>query len=129
MEMFKEIMTLAQRDDERRLALDILKQIRTTGSLATAVGYLDQPKLCDAAAGVAVTMSEKMLASKPAEVAAAMQQVIRLAKNKEVVEKARGILNRTGKNQSSKLWSSIGQRPEHSPMKHATTVQRIVSTA
>jgi hypothetical protein len=96
MAMFQEIMTLAQRDDERRLALDILKQIRTSESLSTAVKYLDQPKLCDAAASVAVTMSEKMIASKPNEVAAAMQQVIQLAKNKEAVEKARSLLNRTG---------------------------------
>ena len=97
MAMFHEIMTLAQRDDERRLALDILKQIRTTESLSVAVGYLDQPKLRDAAAAVAVTMSEKMVASKPTEVAAAMKQVLRVAKNKDVVDKARGLLNRTGK--------------------------------
>ena len=97
MAMFREIMTLAQRDDERRLALDILKQIRTTESLSVAVGYLDQPKLRAAAAAVAVTMSEKMVASQPAEVAAAMKQVLRVAKNKDVVDKARGLLNRSGK--------------------------------
>jgi HEAT repeat protein len=96
MAMFREIMTLAQRDDERRIALDILKQIRTTDSLSTAVGYLDQPKLSDAAATVAVTLSEKMLATKPDEVAAAMRRVLQACKNKDVVEKARGVLNRTG---------------------------------
>ena len=95
--MFREIMTLAQRDDERRLALDILKQIRTTESLSIAVGYLDQPKLRDAAANVAVTMSEKMIASKPAEVAAAMTQVLQVTKNRNLVDKARGLLNRTGR--------------------------------
>jgi HEAT repeat protein len=97
MAMFREIMTLAQRDEERRLALDILKQIRTTESLSTAVSYLDQPKLCDAAANVAITMSERMIASKPNEVAAAMKQVIEAAKSKDLVEKARSLLNRTGK--------------------------------
>jgi len=95
--MFREIMTLAQRDDERRLALDILKQIRTPESLSVAVGYLDQPKLRGAAANVAVAMSEKMVASKPAEVAAAMKQVLQVAKDKNAVDKARGLLNRTGK--------------------------------
>lgn len=97
MAMFREIMSLAQRDEERRLALDILKQIRTTESLAIAIGYLDQPKLRNAAANVAVTMSEKMVASKPAEVAAAMKQVLKVVKNKDMVDKARGLLNRTGK--------------------------------
>ena len=97
MAMFREIMTLAQRDDERRLALDILKQIRTPESLSIAVGYLDQPKLARRGGRVAVTMSEKMVASKPAEVAAAMKQVLQVAKNKDVVDKARGLLNRTGK--------------------------------
>ena len=47
MAMFREIMTLAQRDDERRLALDILKQIRTTESLSVAVAYLQQPNLSE----------------------------------------------------------------------------------
>jgi HEAT repeat protein len=97
MAMFHEIMTLAQRDDERRIALDILKQIRTPKALSVAIGYLDQPKLRDAAASVAVTMSEKMVASKPTEVAAAMKQVLQVAKNKDVVDKARGLLNRSGK--------------------------------
>jgi HEAT repeat protein len=97
MAMFREIMTLAQRDDERRLALDILKQIRTPQSLSVAVGYLDQPKLREAAARVAVTMSEKLIASRPAEVAAAMKQVLQATKNKDLVDKARGLLNRSGK--------------------------------
>jgi HEAT repeat protein len=97
MAMFREIMTLAERDEERRLALDILKQIRTPESLSIAVGYLDQPSLRDAAAVVAVTMSEKMIAGKPDEVAAAMKRVLETAKGKDVVDKARGLLNRTGK--------------------------------
>jgi HEAT repeat protein len=97
MAMFQEIMALAQRDDERKIALDILKQIRTPESLAVAIGYLDQPKLRDAAANVAVTMSEKMVASRPTEVAAAMKQIIQATKNKSIADKARGLLNRTGK--------------------------------
>ena len=97
MAMFREIMSLAQRDEERRLALDILKQIRTGESLSIAVGYLDQPKLSAQAATVAVTMSEKMVASNPGDVAAAMQRVLQVAKNKDVVDKARGLLNRAGK--------------------------------
>jgi hypothetical protein len=38
-----------------------------------------------------------MIASKPNEVAAAMKQVIEAAKSKDLVEKARSLLNRTGK--------------------------------
>ena len=98
MAMFREIMTLAQRDDERRLALDILKQIRTAESLSLAIEYLDQPALSEAAARVAVTMSDKMINTPDAgAVAAAMQHVLRTAKNKDVVNKARALLNRAGK--------------------------------
>jgi HEAT repeat protein len=97
MAMFREIMTLAQRDEERRLALDILKQIRTAESLSVVVGFLDQPNLSDAAARVAVAMSDKMVETMPAEVAEAMQQVLRAANNKDVVNKARALLNRTGR--------------------------------
>ena len=96
MAMFREAMALAQRDDERQLALDILKQIRTTESLSTAIRYLDRPELCDAAAGVAVMLAENLVASQPNEVAAAMKQVIQLARNQQLVEKARGLLNRSG---------------------------------
>lgn len=98
MAMFREIMALAQRDDERRLALDILKQIRTAEALSVAVGYLDQPALGDAAARVAVTMSGKMVDPADAEaVAAAMRRVLRTTKDKEVINKAREMLNRAGK--------------------------------
>ncbi len=99
MAMFREIMTLAQRDDERRLALDILKQIRTTESLSVAVAYLQQPNLSDAAARVAVTLSGKMVDTPDTNaIAAAMQQVVQKAKNPDVVNKARALLNRAEKN-------------------------------
>jgi HEAT repeat protein len=97
MAMFHEIMTLAKRDEERKLALDILKQIRTPESLATAVSFLDQKKLTEAAASVAVTLSTKMVATYPSEVATAMTKVLQKAKEKDVVNKARALLNRTGK--------------------------------
>jgi HEAT repeat protein len=97
MAMFREIMTLAQRDDERRLALDILKQIRTPDSLSVAVGYLDRSGLSDAAARVAVTLSDKMVVTNPAEVATAMKQVVQKAKNGDVGNKARALLNRAEK--------------------------------
>ena len=99
MAMFREIMTLAQRDDERRLALDILKQIRTTESLSVAVAYLQQPNLSNAAARVAVTLSGKMVDTPDTNaIAAAMQQVVQKAKNPDVVNKARALLNRAEKN-------------------------------
>ena len=97
MAMFREIMNLAQRDEERRLALDILKRIRTSESLSIAVEHLGQPNLRGEAAAVAVAMSEKLVASNPAEVAAAMKQVLRVAKDEKVIHKARGLLNRAGK--------------------------------
>jgi hypothetical protein len=97
MVMFKEIMTLAQRDDERRLALDILRQILTTESLATAVGYLDQPKLCDTAASVAIGISERIVTIRPKQVATAMTQVLERCRNQGLQEKVRALLTRAEK--------------------------------
>ena len=79
---------LAKRDDEKRIALDILKQVISAESLALAVENLDKPTLQEAAARVAVTISQKLVASQPAAVAKAMEKVLQVTKNKDLTAKA-----------------------------------------
>ena len=50
--MYGEILSLAKRDDEKRIALDVLKQVISAESLALAVENLDKPALQQAAARV-----------------------------------------------------------------------------
>ena len=80
--MYGEIRSLAKRDEEKRIALDVLKQIISAESLALAVENLDKPALQEAAARVAVTISQKLVASQPAAVAKAMEKVLQATKNK-----------------------------------------------
>ena len=74
--MFNSAMEIAQRDDERRLALDILSRIPSPQTLELAVSHLGQPALRDAAADAAVKIAPRLLDTEPKAVAEAMQKVI-----------------------------------------------------
>ena len=73
--MFRTAVEVAKRDDEKKIALDILTRIPSPTTLELAVAYLDQPKLKDAAADAAVKIAAKV-AKRPKEVAAAMQKIL-----------------------------------------------------
>jgi HEAT repeat protein len=74
--MFQTVMETAARDDEKKLALDILTRIPSARSLNLAVTYLQEPALKDTAADAAVKIAPKLLSTDPKAVAAAMQKVV-----------------------------------------------------
>ncbi|MCY2990369.1 MAG: HEAT repeat domain-containing protein [Planctomycetota bacterium] len=73
--MFRTAMEVARRDDEKKIALDILTRIPSPATLELAVSYLDQQKLKAAAADAAVKIAAKV-SKNPKAVAAAMQKVV-----------------------------------------------------
>ena len=95
--MYGEILALAKRDEEKRIALDVLKQVISAESLALAVENLDKPALQEAAARVAVTISQKLVAAQPAAVAKAMEKVLQVTKNKDLSAKATASWNGRGR--------------------------------
>jgi hypothetical protein len=95
--MYGEILALAKRDDEKRIALDVLKQVISAESLALAVENLDKPALWEAAAGVALAISQKLVSSQPAAVATALEKVLQVTKNKDLSAKATALLERARK--------------------------------
>jgi HEAT repeat protein len=95
--MYGEILSLAKRDEERRLALAVLKRVVSTESLALAVRDLDKPSLQEAASRVAVTISQKLVDSQPAATAEAMQKVLQVTKDKDLAAKAAALLEQSRK--------------------------------
>jgi HEAT repeat protein len=74
--MFHEAMKVAKRDEEKRLALDILTRIPSAATLDLAASHLGEPSLKDAAAKAAVRIAAKLVADDPKAVAKAMRKVV-----------------------------------------------------
>jgi HEAT repeat protein len=74
--MYHTAMATALRDDERRLALEVLIRIPSPQTLAEATKRLSEPALRDAAANAAVGIAGKLSATHPKEVADSMQRVL-----------------------------------------------------
>ena len=93
---FHAAMKVAQRNEEKRLALDVLTRVRSTTTLALAVSYLSEPALKDAAAEAAVRIAGKLVGRQPKAVAAAMRKVVEAGVGGETETRARQLLDRAG---------------------------------
>jgi HEAT repeat protein len=91
--MYHTAMTTALRDDERRLALDVLIRIPSPETLAEANKRLEEPALRDAAANAAVAIAAKLVATHPQAVAESMQKVLGSGVADPVKAKAQEIRN------------------------------------
>jgi hypothetical protein len=91
--MCREAIAAAQRDEEKKLALEVLVRVPSPESLALAVEQLRSPTLKVEASTVALAIGEKIAKSKPAEVRAAMRHVIEANADKASVERARELIN------------------------------------
>jgi len=74
--MFHEALKVAKRDEEKRLALDILTRIPSAATLDLAASHLGEPSLKDAAAKAAVKIAAKLVADEPGAVAKTMRKVV-----------------------------------------------------
>jgi hypothetical protein len=74
--MFHEAMKVAKRDEEKRLAFDILTRIPSAATLELAASHLGELPLKDAAAKAAVKVAAKLVAEDPKAVAKAMRKVV-----------------------------------------------------
>jgi hypothetical protein len=88
---------MIQRDEEKKLLLGVLGQVPSVEALSMAMAQLDDPATRDEASFAAVAISEKVFEQKPAEVADALQKVMRATDNRDVTRRARAILNKARK--------------------------------
>jgi hypothetical protein len=92
--MCREAMEMAERDEERVLALEAIGRIPSRQALDVVVSHLDTASLKAAVASAAVSIGEKMIPCEPAAVAATMKKVLQATDDGELVRRARELLDK-----------------------------------
>jgi len=92
--MCRQAAALIQRDEEKKLLLGALSTVPSAEALSMAMVHLDEPAIKDEASFAAVAISEKIVEQKPAEVAEALQKVLKATENRDVRNRARQTLNK-----------------------------------
>ena len=93
----KEAMDLAERNEEKKLALSALGSIPTADALALVAPHLGNPVLKEEACLAAVAIAEKIVQSHPAQAAEAMQQVATGTANAKLAKRAKTLLEQAKK--------------------------------
>jgi hypothetical protein len=94
--MCREGLRVAQRDDERRLALAALAVVPTADALRTALPYLEQEGLTEEAGAAAIAIAPKLLPGQAAVVRDAMERVMKHVKSEELRRQAEDLRARAG---------------------------------
>jgi hypothetical protein len=92
--MCREASRLCQRDEERKLVLEVLRRNPSAQGLSLVVLHLHSAGLKAEAGVVAVSIAEKILPKDPAAVADAMQQVLKAGGDSDVTNRAKALLDR-----------------------------------
>lgn len=91
LELLKTAMSLAEREEEKNLALDRARAIRTVGSLRFILSYLEQPSLAQQACLSIVELAHHRGLREPnkAEFHKALDRVIETSDNPVVIDRAK----------------------------------------
>jgi len=96
-ESLKDAMALADRDNERRLALSALGNVPSVKALELVTPHLSKAALKEEACLAAVAICEKLVPRHGEQVARAMQQVAQTTANKQLAARARAVARRARK--------------------------------
>jgi HEAT repeat protein len=92
--MSSQALDIAERDDEKRLAFEILARYPTGKSLSLVVPYLDNDSLKKSAAAAAVVIAENVVDRIPKAVATAMAKASEATDNRDVAARAKALQDR-----------------------------------
>ncbi len=92
--MAREALKIAQRNDEKKLVLEVLRRYPSAEGLAMVLPHLRTPGLKAPAALAAVMIGDKLLPKHQAAVADAMKQVLESRVSGDVANRAKAILDR-----------------------------------
>jgi len=95
--MCREALASADRDEEKKLVLGALGQVPTAGALALVVPYVDNPVTSSEAAAAAVAIAAKLVEARPAQVAEAMEKVLKTAGDENLKKRARQLLDQAAR--------------------------------
>jgi HEAT repeat protein len=97
----RQAMDTAQRDDERKLALEAMGRVSLTEAMSEALSHADLASLRESACAAVVSIAESIAASEPEATAKAMERVLQLSKDadtqqraSDALQKARSSMNR-----------------------------------
>ncbi len=91
LESLQEALSLADRDEEKRLVLSALSNVATVEALALVSQHLDSSALKEEACLAAVAIAETLGAGHAAEVTAAMTRVAKLTADKDLAARAEAV--------------------------------------
>jgi hypothetical protein len=91
MKLYKEILALAERPDEKKLALSALGSIGTLEALKEAQSYLKEPDLEEEACLAVVQLGETLVSKNAADVQKAMVAVIKTTKSDSTKARAQKV--------------------------------------
>ncbi len=94
MTICRNTLAIAERLDEKKLVMEVLKRYPSAASLEIAVSAAGDSEIRENACQVALNIAEKIVGSNKAAVAAAMQKVIDTTKNADRAARAKALLNR-----------------------------------
>jgi hypothetical protein len=92
--MAQDALRVAQRDDERKVAISVLARVPNAEALVAVLPWLKSETLRDEAGVAAIAISEKLLPNDSATVAEAMEQILRTLKNQDLLRRATEIRTR-----------------------------------
>ena len=95
--MCKEAAALVQRNEDKKLLLGVLGTVPSAEALSMAMMHLDSSATRVEASLAAVAIGEKIVEQNAAEVAEALQKVMQAMDNKDVIRRARVILDKAKK--------------------------------
>ena len=105
--MIEEVMKVAERNEERIMAVEAIGRIPNAEALAAALTYLDKPVYRETACAAAVQIAEELVPVEPAKVVDAMQKVLPAIEDKKVALRAESALQEARKR--------LDQNPGHRP--------------
>jgi len=100
--MCREAWQLCQRDDEKKLVLEVLRRYPSAQGLALVLPQLRNAALKAEAGSAAVTIAEKIARRNPAAVADAMKQVLEAGADGDVANRAKVLLDEAAPKSSKK---------------------------
>lgn len=95
LDLLKRCFRLAERTDDRRLALDRAKSIRTLDALSFVMEYVEDPELANTALNSALELAHHDFLRKqhPAEFRAALEKILTATNNPNLLDRARKYLD------------------------------------
>jgi HEAT repeat protein len=94
LEMCRQAGALIQRNEEKKLLLGVLGTVPTTEALSMAMTYMADPLVRNEACFAVVAICDKIVLQNPEAVAEAIGKVLDATKNRNVIRRAKQVLNK-----------------------------------